>query len=614
MLGRARGLWLCAAWASLACGGGAPPAEDPPSAGASRNDYLERGDLAAIRSHGTIRALVNTPDEALDGSQSDRELFEAFAARHGVKSRFVWVDDDAQLPAMLEAGQGDVILGEGWRSKGAPATIVTTRPLGGVSAPAPVRRARPHRAKGPITAPPPLAWAVRASATELLAELDRFLIEKALTKHADDRFTGDLSELKKRGVLRVLTENSPLTYYLHRGRRCGFDYELAAMVAKRLGVRLEMVVVPSREALVPWLLDGRGDMIAASFGVSEGRAKRVAFTTRYLPYDEVVVQASKGPKLDSIESLRGRKIGVRRGSSTAELLEQLRASHGPFEIVWLPEDESPSETIDRVVRGDVPFAVIGSHALAAERTMRSDAEAGPALPSEAPRGAAFAVRPTNPKLLQMLEAFVAKEYRGLEYNVLRRRYFEDGEVMARGRAATGADGRLSPYDELIRHWSREYGFDWRLMAAQAYQESRFDADARSWVGAIGLFQVMPRTGASLGFRQLRDPDQSTHAGILYMHQLVQTWDASIALKDRIRFALAAYNAGLGHVSDARQLARAQGLDPDRWFGNVEKAMLLLEQPRFHKRARNGYCRGREPVRYVSEIQSSYDDWIKLVPP
>ena len=134
------------------------------------------------------------------------------------------------------------------------------------------------------------------------------------------------------------------------------------------------------------------------------------------------------------------------------------------------------------------------------------------------------------------------------------------------------------------------------------------------MGARGLFQVMPRTAAEMGFESnLEDPEISTHAGVKYLRRLIDRFDAQLPLRQRIRFALASYNAGHGHLSDARRLAREMGWNPDRWFKNVERAMVLLEEPRYHRKARYGYCRGSEPVRYVSEIQLRYDNYVKLFP-
>ncbi|WP_141323451.1 transporter substrate-binding domain-containing protein [Myxococcus sp. AB025B] len=471
----------------------------------------------------------------------------------------------------------------------------------------------------PVAEKRALAWAVRLENPLLRTALDAFLVERALTDHREQRFTGDLDGIRKRGVLRVLTRNSPVTYFLHRGEQAGFDYQMAKLAADALKVRLEVVVPDTYEELLTWLKEGRGDVIAAALTVTPERQREVTFSRPYLFVEEVLVQRVGSPRPASLADLKGQSLHVRRTSSHFAHLSTLATQHG-FTVVEEPEDQDTETLIDRVARGEIPFTVTDSHILAAERVYRDDVEAALTVPGQGTpagkdghHGIAFAVRSGSVKLRAFLDGFVQKTYRGTEYNLARRRYFEGrrAEAPATTEAAVAA-GTISPYDLLVRSYSSRYGMDWRLMVAQMFQESRFDPTARSWVGAQGLFQVMPATGRELGFRKLEDPEQGIHAGVKYMHQLLGRIAPEIPFKQRLRFALASYNAGLGHVLDARRLAQEQGLDPNRWFGNVEKAMLLLEKPKHYRRARHGYCRGSEPVKYVSEIQTRYGAYVSVV--
>jgi membrane-bound lytic murein transglycosylase F len=181
------------------------------------------------------------------------------------------------------------------------------------------------------------------------------------------------------------------------------------------------------------------------------------------------------------------------------------------------------------------------------------------------------------------------------------------------RSESNGAHAVSPFDAIFQKFAPRYGFDWRLTAAQAFQESHFDPRVRSREGAVGLLQILPRTAKSLGFNKLTDPEECTHAGIAYLAQLMDQLEPDLAVQQRVRFALAAYNVGLGHLTDARRLAREQGLDPNRWFGSVEKAMLQLQKPAYYSRARYGYARGSEPVKYVSQIQTRYEQYLALVP-
>jgi peptidoglycan lytic transglycosylase F len=475
-----------------------------------------------------------------------------------------------------------------------------------------------------------LAWVVRSGAPELGSAADAFIIEHYLTGHrTDDLTTEGLDAVRRRGSLRVITLNNPVNYFLYRGRQMGFDYEIAKLTARKLGVRLEMVVPPRRDLVFDWLREGRGDVIASTLTVTPERQAYLAFSKPYLFLEELVVQPSDArEKISGIEELRGKTIFAWKSSSHYETLTSLQEELGPFTIEPIPEDVEFEEVLDRVGKGEYPLAVVDSPVLSAELSYRQDVEVafslktglgagGDGAPSsEAPpeqKAVAFAVRPDNPELLAFMDEFVTDVVGTLEFNDVRDRYFTDNRGLLRVKERRAAvSGRLSPYDDLFKKYAKLYGLDWRLMAAQAYKESRFDPHAESWVGARGLFQLLPSTGQELGFEDLTMPDEGIHAGIKYMHLLLVRIEPGIELKHRLRFALAAYNAGWGHLEDARRLAAEQGWDPDKWFGNTEKAMLLLSQPRYFARARHGYVRGRETVSYVSDIQNLYDHYVGLV--
>jgi membrane-bound lytic murein transglycosylase F len=330
--------------------------------------------------------------------------------------------------------------------------------------------------------------------------------------------------------------------------------------------------------------------------------------------------------LTDIHQLLGRRIHVWKSSSHYETLMKLQSVVGPFEIVPVPENMEFEDILDRVAAAEFPLAVVDSHIMEAELRYRDDVAV--LFPLEDPRrvpperhtvrahdkAVAFAVRPGNGELAAFLDELIEDLEGSFEYGVIRNRYFEDNLRLPRVKARRAAvSGRLSPYDELFRLYSNRYGLDWRLMVAQAYQESGFDPDAASWAGAEGLLQLLPSTALELGFEDLQDPETAIHAGIKYMNLLLERLDPRIPLKHRLRFALAAYNAGWGHLQDARRLADEKGWDRDKWFGHTERAMLLLRLPEYYRRSRHGYVRGSEPVRYVSEIQNRYDHYVTLVP-
>lgn len=457
----------------------------------------------------------------------------------------------------------------------------------------------------------PMVWAVAQQAHNLLEAINGVIYQNSLTSHLRAVYGGDLDAIRRHRVIRVAMQNDAASYFVYRGQQVGFQFELAEHLAMKLGVRLEVVIPERPNDMARMLIENQVDL--AAMAVTDELSTQVDFSRPYMFANQVLVQANGEPAIDSVESLSGKTIHVRRSSAYFETLRGLLAKVPGLRIVEASEDLETHELIGRVGRKELPLSVSNSVLLQVETTYRDDVQGTLELAKRKPL--AYAMRKGSPQLKAWVDQFLKRQYRGLVYNSLYKKYFKDKKRIRRVRAEeAGTTGRLSPYDDLAKKYGRKYGIDWRLIVAQMYQESRFNPEAKSWVGAMGLMQVMPKTGAELGFRNLRRPESNVHAGVKYLARMAAKFDVSIPMRQRVRFALASYNAGLGHVLDARRLARKKGWDANRWFGNVENAIKLLENPRYHRRARYGYCRGSEPAVYVSRIQSKYDAYVAVVPP
>jgi len=460
----------------------------------------------------------------------------------------------------------------------------------------------------------PVGWALPPGAPELQKAVDGFLQRVGTWADGDEPFTGDLAEIRERGVLRVLTRNSAASYYVWRGRLAGFEYEMARRLAKRLGVHLEIVVPPSRAELVPWLLEGRGDLIAAGLPAARGPAQELGAVFS-APTHEATAQfvgRAADADLDTVEELAGRKV-VARGSGAAwPALEELQATGIDFELESAPDFLEDEDLVDGVAKGEYDLVFLGSNSASTQLAWRKDVRVlfsrGEPLPL------AWALRPGNPELLAAVDAYLTDPKLASDRATIRRRYFENRERMrSQGKARVAGDGKISPYDELVRRWANHYGYDWRLISAQMFQESGFDPKATSWVGAFGLMQLMPATADQMNVTGWKEPAGNVQAGVKYMGWVRDRFSGEVPERERRWMALAAYNAGIGHVTDARALARDEGLDPNRWFGHVEKAMLLKMDPEYHRRTRFGFCRGSEPVEYVNRIRELYRAYSQAVP-
>ncbi|HKJ93439.1 MAG TPA: transporter substrate-binding domain-containing protein [Longimicrobiales bacterium] len=454
-----------------------------------------------------------------------------------------------------------------------------------------------------------VAWALRPDAPRLLAAVDSFLEQAALGGRRPERDRLDLAGIRRRGVIRMITRNSAATYFIWRGKLVGFEYELAHRFAQRLGLRLEVVMAPDRASLLGWLRQGRGDFVAAGLTITPGReATGIAFSRPYNYVREMVVGRLADSTLTRPAQLAGRTVVVRRSSSYWPTLEALRKRGVRLRLEAAPEELETEEIIDSVAAGAYDLTVADSHILAIERSWRNDVQGLMALTDSVPHG--WAVRDDQPRLLAAIDTFMHRSYRGRFYNLLYQRYFQNTtQIREQAAGRPTRTGRISPYDSLFQAYSNAYAFDWRLIAAQSYQESRFNPRARSFAGALGLMQVLPRTARELGIDSLRIPAHGIQAGVMYMDWLRERLPDSVTGGDRLWLALAAYNAGWGHLMDARRLARRLGRDPDTWFGSLDAVMPLLARSRYHSRARYGYCHCAQPVAYVRDIRAQFQAYV-----
>jgi len=455
------------------------------------------------------------------------------------------------------------------------------------------------------------AWAVRRNSNDLRDALNGFLHVNR-TLGGEISYVADLPELRKKRKIRMITRNNAATYFLWRGRLMGFEYDMATRFAKKHGMNLEVVVAPTHADLLPMLRSGQGDFVAAFMTPTPDRIDSlVTFSKPYYYASEVVVGRTAEPLMDTPADLAGRKIAVRRSSAYWTSLEELREKEGiEFDLVEVPESMETETVIGAVADGRYDLTVADSHLLELEMSLSDDVQGLLQLKEPTPR--AWAVQPGNPELLEAINEFLDSEYRSEFYNIAYSRYFDHSAKYESGWDEEGAADKLSPYDELVRELAKRYGYDWRLIVAQMYQESRFDPQARSWAGAVGLMQVMPRTGKELGAGDLEDPRVSVDAGLRYLRWVWERFPNRLDHDEHMWFTLASYNAGHGHVRDARRLAAKMGLDPDIWFGNAELAMLKLAEPEYSSQARHGYVRGTEPVAYVRNIRERYRAYVDLL--
>lgn len=436
-----------------------------------------------------------------------------------------------------------------------------------------------------------------------------------LSVHIMEPEDNDLTEIIENRYFRVLTSRNAFDYHVYQGKQRGYQFELMQAFAKSLnkkyrkkGLRIQFELIPADyDQLIPLLLAGKGDMIAANLTVTPGRIKKVAFTKPLKTVKELIVTRKELADKDIFAtSLSGGsiKVAARKSSSYYETIQSWNKSNPKRKlgIQLMDENLTPESIMELVSKRKADYALIDSHLFeAAQRLYPNLALAKEQVFEEKDSSLAIAVRKKSPKLLRELNQFIPKVRDGSRLgNIIKDKYFNDALLL---KHKASEDGELSPYDELFKKYGKKYKWDWRLLAALCFQESRFNQDIINPWGAIGLFQVKQMTADEpyVGISDIRGPDKAErniHAGVRYLSWIRDRYFKKLPQRRRIRLSLAAYNAGPRTVLRARKLTAKMGLDPNIWFRNVELAMAKM--------------RKAEPVSYVSEINKRYVSYSLLL--
>lgn len=447
-----------------------------------------------------------------------------------------------------------------------------------------------------------IRWHVRRDDPSLLASLDQFIARYHAAYFEPPATLRDFDAIKRRGVLRVITRVESGNYFIRDGRPSGFELEMASNFAKRHGLRLEVRVADSDERILEWLAKGTGDLVTARIGVDRDTLAAGLSRSRRYHYEAYATVSRRDLPLRSPEDLAGLVFAATEHSPEYRALATMRAQQPGLSVIAASPELAESELFARVAEGMVDATIVPGRDAARIRAEHPELTVGTSI------GHAYdyrwTVRDGDQALLEAVDDFLVDAQSSGLTTMLAARY-EAAQAAPTLLANDG--GRLSPYDPIVQRYADRYGFDWRLIAAQMYQESQFDPRAVSRSGARGLMQLMPSTAQSLGFADLARPDAAIHAGVKYLYELRNDFDAEVPAGERTWFALAAYNLGPQRVERARRLAERLKLDPNRWAGNVETAMLKLARPEHGGLDR----RYGQAIIYVRAIQSLYGSYRSL---
>ena len=427
-----------------------------------------------------------------------------------------------------------------------------------------------------------------------------FLCIPFLTSCAGD---DELDRIKKAGEITVLTQNNAHCSYTYRENPMGFEYDLAKAFSQYLGVKLK-VLTPAWDRLIQALNKGEGDFIAASMTIVKSRQKEIDFSDGYLRIQQKVIIRTNHPRIKKIEDLSGKTIHVRRGTSYAERLAELKADGLGIDIKLY--DDIPTEEFMRMIANkEIEVTIADSNIALLNRRYFPDVKIS--LPIEEPQLLGWAVKKGEKGLLKKINEFFKKIKKDGTFAKIYERYYANVEIfdyLDLKKYHKRLDTRLPKYEKIIKKAAEKYGLDWRLIAAVIYQESHFDPGARSFTGVEGIMQLTRNTAREVGIKDRNDPEQSIMGGVKYLKTLYEKYNEAMD-PDRLLIALASYNVGRGHVLDAQGIAKERNLNPNSWAA-LEEILPLLRYPKHYKKTKYGYCRGTEPVRYVNRILTYYD--------
>lgn len=417
----------------------------------------------------------------------------------------------------------------------------------------------------------------------------------------------DLPQIKDSGALVVLTLNSSISYFDYRGEPMGFQYELAEQFARSLGVKLEINVAQNTSDLVHKLLKGEGDLIAYNLPVTKAFKDSVAFCGEDIITHQVLVQRNGAANklVKNVTELVGKEVYVKPGKYLNRLINLDKELGGGILIHTVENDSiTTEELIRQVSNGEIDYAICDNDLAKLNKTYYPNLNIGLAVSFD--QRASWAVRKTSPLLAEAATQWHQNNMTSPAYQASSKRYFEISKRTPHGSILSIKDGKISHFDPLFKKYAKEIDWDWRLLASLAYTESNFDTTAVSWAGAKGLMQLMPRTARAMGVPpgKEQNPEESIKAAVKYIAATARSFQA-VPDAERIKFVLASYNAGIGHVLDAMALAEKYGKDKYVWDNNVADYILLKSNEEYFNDpvCKNGYFRGVETFYFVKEILS-----------
>lgn len=422
-------------------------------------------------------------------------------------------------------------------------------------------------------------------------------------------------------TIRVGMLNSPTTYFDYRGTPMGYDYELMDRFTKFYGLQFKVVVGGTISEMIEWLDNGKIDILASPVPVTAEFQDRTLLCGPRNISCQVLVQNTdvlKDSVIKDVTDLVGREVTVQNDSKYFYRMQNLNEEiGGGIRIKPIAKDTiSDDDLLNMVWKGEIPLTVVDSDVAEAALSYYPGLDISVKISLD--QYSRWAVAPDSYGIAKALDRWFADEKDNVSevyskyYHLSKMEFFESlPDGFEDIKTMTFANGQISPFDNIFKAAGKKSGLDWRLIAAIAYVESHFDADVKSWAGAIGIMQVMPRTATSHGYTpaEMLNPAKCVDVAVKTLSDLNSMFEKRIPdPTERENFILASYNSGPGHILDAIALAQKYGLNAQKWDDNVEAAAIMKSKPAYYRDpvVKNGYFRGKETVNFVHKVQSAYN--------
>lgn len=458
----------------------------------------------------------------------------------------------------------------------------------------------------------------------LIAILITPLVDRAIAKQAKlKEHIDDFPDILKRKKLVAVTGNNSISYFVYRGRPMGFHYDLLKEFAGEYDLELEIMMSSEVDEMISLLEEGACDIIADGLTVTRARSRILDFTMPITTTRQVLVQRkpegwrkmSKRQLEDSLIrnqlDIGSKTVYVQSNSSFLTRLGSLSDEIG--DTIYVKEIDSleAEGIIELVAEGIVDYTVADAQVAMVLQTYYPQLDV--ATDVSYPQNLAWAVKPGADSLQIALNDWLASFRTTRKFRYLYKKYFEDQRLINShgSEMHSRRGGRISPYDRTIKKIAEEYDWDWRLLASLVYQESRFNINARAWTGAFGLMQIMPNTAERFGVTPASPAEAQIRAGMQFLEWLDKQLPLDIVdRQERIKFMMAAYNCGLGHILDARRLAEKYNKDPNTWTGHTEIYMKKKSESKYYRDpvVKHGYARGSETYYFVRDIMERYEHY------